>query len=437
LADIGIGSAHWSVHLNGDVEFSVSRTMVMEKTVLFVSHDANRAGATIIFLNFLRWFKEKTNIPFIALVCRRGEMDGEFEKLSPVWYLDRKVGRKAALRAAIRTLTGGLLNKNVVGYADLAARIGSGRKVGLIYSNTVANGRVLEALSPLGCPILTHVHELEYSIRTYAGEDFEYVKRHSDHFVVVSDAVRENLIIRHGIPEEKIERIYGFVPTMARPRADAPALKRAIATEIGIPENARIVGGCGTVDWRKGCDLFLQLALAIRARTPTFPVHLLWLGEKPPGEGFYALQHDLDHAGLTNFVHFIGSRANPLDYIAAFDVFALVSREDPFPLVIMEAAALGVPTVCFDGGGGGGEFVEADAGCLVPYLDLGAMAERVLELLDSNELRFRLGQRAQEKVRERHDIEVAAPKLSRVIERLLARGNAVEAASRKIGPDLS
>ena len=406
--------------------------MVTEKAILFVSHDAYRAGATIILLNFLRWFKEKTDIPFIVLVCKRGEMEGEFEKLSPVWYLDRQVGRKAVMRAAIRTLTGGMLNKKVLGYADLAARIGSGRKVGLIYSNTVANGRVLESLSSLGCPILTHVHELEFSIRTYAGEDIEYVKRHSDHFVVVSDVVRENLVTRYGIPEDKIERIYGFVPTMARPRADASSLKQAIATEIGIPENARIVGGCGTVDWRKGCDLFLQLALAIRARTPTFPVHLLWLGEKPPGEGFYALQHDLDHAGLTNCVHFIGSRSNALDYIAAFDVFALVSREDPFPLVIMEAAALGVPTVCFDDAGGGSEFVENDAGFVVPYLDIGAMAERVLELLGSNALRVRLGQRAQEKVRERHDIAVVAPKLLRVIERLLARGRAEESASRKI-----
>jgi glycosyltransferase involved in cell wall biosynthesis len=209
---------------------------------------------------------------------------------------------------------------------------------------------------------------------------------------------------------------------MARPRAEVPALKREITAELKIPEDARIVGGCGTIDWRKGCDLFLQLAIAIRARTPTFPVHLLWLGAKPPGDAFYCLQHDLDHAGLTNHVHFIGSRSNPLDYIAAFDVLTLVSREDPFPLVIMEAASAGVPTICFDNAGGGREFVEGDAGCVVPYLDIGAMANCVLKLLETDDLRIRLGQRAQEKVRERHDIDVSAPKILRVIERLLARG---------------
>jgi glycosyltransferase involved in cell wall biosynthesis len=315
----------------------------------------------------------------------------------------------------------------------LASRIGASANVGLVYSNTVVNGRVLDALSPLGCPVLTHVHELEFAIHTYAGKDFEYVKQHTDHFVAVSEAVRNNLVARHGIPEASVERIYGSVPTMARPRADLRVLKRAMAAEIGIPENARIVGGCGTVYWLKGCDLFLQLALAIRARQSSVPVHLVWLGAKPSVESFYPVQHDLIHAGLADRVHFIGYRPNPLDYIAAFDVLALVSREDAFPLAIMEAAAVGVPTVCFDGAAGGGcEFVEADAGRVVAYLDLNAMAERVLEFLGDDELRSRLGQRARRKVRERHDISVMAPKLVRTIERMLATGSGSKAGYTKV-----
>jgi glycosyltransferase involved in cell wall biosynthesis len=209
-----------------------------------------------------------------------------------------------------------------------------------------------------------------------------------------------------------------------------------MAAEIGIPENARIVGGCGVVYWLKGCDLFLQLALSIRARESSVPVHLVWLGAKPSGDGFYPFQHDLARAGLTDIVHFIGSRPNPLDYIAAFDVFALVSRADAFPLAIMEAAALEVPTVCFDGAGGAREFVEADAGRVVPYLDLGVMAERVLELLRDDELRSRLGQRARAKVRERFDISVMAPKLLRTIERMLATGDGSKAAYTEVRSSL-
>lgn len=395
--------------------------------MLFVSHDAFRGGATVLLINFLRWFKEHTDIPFQILVCQRGEMEAEFEKLASVWYLDARISRKGALRAAIRRRITGQPETNVVGFGDLAGRIGASARINLIYSNTVVNGRVLDALSPLRCPVLTHVHELEFLIHTNAGKDFEYVKRHTDHFVAVSDAVRNNLVARHGIPEAKVERIYGSVPTTAQPRADPAVLKRAMATEIGIPENARIVGGCGAVYWLKGCDLFLQLAVAIRARETAFPVHLVWLGAMPSSEAFYPFQHDLARARLADRVHFIGSRPNPLDYIAAFDVLALVSREEAFPLTVMEAAAVGVPTVCFDGAGGAREFVEADAGRVVPYLDVDSMAECVLDLLRDPELRGTLGQRARTKVRERYDISAMAPKLVRTIDRMLATGGGSKA----------
>lgn len=396
--------------------------MSLSNSVLFVSHDAFRAGATLILINFLRWFKKNTDIPFRILICKRGELDGEFEELAPVWYLDPHAGRKAALKSAFRRLTGRSDGRKALGFSELAPRIAAATSVGLIYSNTVANGRALESLAPLRCPVLTHVHELELAIRTFGGKDFEQVKRRTDHFIAVSDAVRDNLIARHGIAGARVERIHGFVPTAAQPRVCAAALRQGLAAETGIPANARIVGGCGTVDWRKGCDLFLQLALSMRKRNPAFPVHLLWLGAKLPGDYGHTLQHDLERAGLAGSVHFIGPRPNPLDYIATFDVLALVSREDPFPLVIMEAAALGVPTVCFEGAGGGREFVEEDAGRVVPYLDLEAMADCVLDLLRSDDLRSELGRRARDKVRERHDLDVVAPRLLRTIERMLATG---------------
>ena len=45
----------------------------------------------------------------------------------------------------------------------------------------------------------------------------------------------------------------------------------------------------------------------------------------------------------------------PFDHYGAFDILAMVSREDPFPLVNLECAALGVPVVCFDAAGGSGD----------------------------------------------------------------------------------
>ena len=98
------------------------------------------------------------------------------------------------------------------------------------------------------------------------------------------------------------------------------------------------------------------------------------------------------------------------------DVFALTSREDPFPLVMLEAAAAGLPLVCFAQGGGTPEFALPDAGYMVTYLDVAEMADAVVHLLERDGERLHMGQVAAAQVRERHTVEQAGPILTSVIE---------------------
>jgi glycosyltransferase involved in cell wall biosynthesis len=124
-------------------------------------------------------------------------------------------------------------------------------------------------------------------------------------------------------------------------------------------------------------------------------------------------------AGVSGKVHWTGEVADPERYFPEFDVFALVSREDPFPLVCLEAALQGKPSLCFAGGGGMPELIEEDAGIVVPYLDVQAMAGHVVELVKNPALRMKLGKRARAKVLERHTVEQAGPMILKVIEREL------------------
>ena len=144
-------------------------------------------------------------------------------------------------------------------------------------------------------------------------------------------------------------------------------------------------------------DLFIQLARETYRAEPRSELHFVWLG----GHGYRhvpaELAHDLRKLGLERRIHFVGHRSDHLDYMATFDIFCLASREDPFPLVMLESAALGKPVICFDESGGAPEFVENDCGFVVPYLDIRAMAARVVELADNRALRDRLGRRGESK----------------------------------------
>jgi glycosyltransferase involved in cell wall biosynthesis len=189
--------------------------------------------------------------------------------------------------------------------------------------------------------------------------------------------------------------------------------------QLGLSEDSLLVGGAGSVHWRKGADLFIQLARVVRNRMPSAPIFFVWIGGPTEGLYFRQVSHDIAQMGLDKSVRFLGEVPDPADYIAAMDVFALTSREDPFPLVCLEAAALSKPIVCFDGAGGAKEFVEDDCGFIVPYLDIHAMAKRIGALLNMPDLRKQFGARAAEKVTERHDVEVTAPRILEIVQRFL------------------
>ncbi|GGA04333.1 hypothetical protein CYANOKiyG1_16650 [Okeania sp. KiyG1] len=73
------------------------------------------------------------------------------------------------------------------------------------------------------------------------------------------------------------------------------------------------------------------------------------------------------------------------------DLFLLTSREDPFPLVNMEAMYCGLPVITFLGNGGASEIFEGQRGVAVPYLDIPEMAKAVINLKNDEQLRKEIG----------------------------------------------
>jgi glycosyltransferase involved in cell wall biosynthesis len=390
------------------------KTSMTGKRVLFISHEATRTGAPILLLHLVKWLKANSDLSFEIVLRDGGVLEPDFSAIAPVTNF--KTGRSAATHWLPRGSTRIGLRSAAEEFFLRRLRARLLRKdFGLVYANTVINADILEFFSDLRCQILCHVHELECGNT----ERFERVKGYTSHYIAVSDAVRRNLVANHNIPEERIDTVHEFIPATVSQEIDQGAARREVHQRLNISANAMIVGASGTLEWRKGPDLFVRLARSTRERQPSKPIHFVWIGAESGRPSFSQLMHDVAHAGLEGHVHFLGSQPDPLTYFAACDVFAMVSREDPFPLVLLEAASLGKPIVCFDGSGGAKEFVEDDCGYVIPYLDVKLMALRVDELLASEKARDRFGRRAAEKVLQRHDVTVAAPKILNIIKRFL------------------
>jgi glycosyltransferase involved in cell wall biosynthesis len=385
-------------------------------TVLFISHDTSRTGGPIFLLRFLRWLRENTDIPFRVLAGNRGDLYADFASLCPVdsfepeFSLYYRILRKLKLNGRHRErYLAGLRQK----LQDIDIR--------LIYANTIATGEMLEFLSFANCPVLCHVHELEGTIGMFGARNLSLVKNRTSRYIAVSGAVKNNLVHQHGIPEDTIRMIYGFIPRAERVEQSAVDARSTVFQELKLPATAKLVCACGSIDARKGADLFLQVAEKVTRIFRDAPVHFVWVGGR--GEAVARMKKQVASYCLPELVHFTGPRENVGPFYQASDVFVLPSREDPFPLVMMEAALRAKPIVCFDQSGGAPEFVELDAGFVVPPLDVDRMAQKVVELLSSPELSRRMGNAARNKVLTRHTVEIGAPKIASVIkEELLSSG---------------
>jgi glycosyltransferase involved in cell wall biosynthesis len=286
--------------------------------------------------------------------------------------------------------------------------------INLVYSNTITNGDILKTLAPLECPVITHVHELEGWIQEIGLENLLEVKKYTSRFIAASQAAKRNLVEKHAIPSEKIDVVHSFIPIpKIEPRADAVI---GIREKLHIPPDAFVVLGSGYETWRKGKDLFIQLAARVGKHLNGREVHFLWVGGWQQPQHERNIFYDIERLGLIGRIHFTGEVTNPLDYFFCGDVFSLVSREDTFPLVCLEAASLGIPILCFDKAGGIPEFVDDDAGFVLPFLNIDEMAGKIVKLAKDEILRKSLGESAAQKVRDHFDLGAGAACIKEIIE---------------------
>lgn len=384
------------------------------RTILFLSHSGSRNGASILLLHLLRWMRANTDFRLEVLCDGGGPLIDEFRTVAAtrVWRHPLSF-----LRGSRRPWAAALHSRLEAWLLRLSLR----RRYDLVYANTAATWRHVAALGARHGALLWHIHELPYALGlTLADEQARALLPRAARVVAVSQPVAASLTSRFAVRHDRVDLVHGFVPMRAAEAAAAREARRRILGEIGWPDDAFVVGACGAPGWRKGSDLFLQVARRLRQAGEPNGLRFLWVGGAGSDTEAQRFTHDLQALGLDGACRRVACTAEVDDYYCAMDVFALTSREDPFPLVMLEAAVHGLPTVCFAASGGGPEFVGDDAGIVVPYLDLDAFAQAIAALRAEPLRRVSLGHAARRKVRQHHCVETQGPKLLRSIERCLA-----------------
>jgi glycosyltransferase involved in cell wall biosynthesis len=111
---------------------------------------------------------------------------------------------------------------------------------------------------------------------------------------------------------------------------------------------------------------------------------------------------DLERSPAKHRVHFLGERANVEPYFFGSDVFLMSSRVDPFPCVIHEAMAAGLPIIAFEKAGGAPEALAGGAGAVVPYADYEQTASLIRMFSMQPEITAGLRTKSMERVHSRY-----------------------------------
>lgn len=198
------------------------------------------------------------------------------------------------------------------------------------------------------------------------------------------------------------------------PPSDCVSMRRS----LGIPERVPVLLFVGRITAEKGVRELLQAFGTLKLASSK--AHLIFVGPFDAESGVPGI---ISHKEIAEYndVHIVGYSERPEAYMAIADVLCLPSYREGFGTVVIEAAAIGVPTVGSDIYGLTDAIVHEETGFLVPTKNAEALANAINRLLDDDALRIRMGKAAKRRAQALYDAELVNNQVAEEYRSLLLR----------------
>ncbi|MGD6875735.1 glycosyltransferase family 4 protein [Bacillus infantis] len=205
------------------------------------------------------------------------------------------------------------------------------------------------------------------------------LNRYVDRIIAVSE-FEKNRLISTGVKQHKIEVIYNGVDL---DQFEFHKKEKSLQYKIGI---------LGRLSVEKNHAFFVKIADQLK-NNPSITFYIA--GDGPERENIHSMISSLN---LSGNVKMLGTVHEPEKFIKDMDVLLLTSHQEVFPMVILEAMAVGTPVVAIDRGGIKESIIDGDTGYVVPDHSIEDFCSRIIHMKENKESTLAMIKKARERV---------------------------------------
>ena len=238
--------------------------------------------------------------------------------------------------------------------------------------------------------------------------------RFTDRIITLTPRGIEEFLAWRIAPEEK----FAAVPSGVELEGFAPPSpadgRSSVRAALSLHPDEPIVGSVGRLDRVKGYDQLVEASVLVLQERPD-----AWFVVAGDGDERRTLENQAHRLGVAERWRFLGWQEDLEPLYHSFDLSVLPSRNEGMGRAAVEALACGRPVVATAVGGVPSVVEDGVTGLLVPPEDPQALARAILQLLEDETARRRMGEAGPQWVRERFSCQAMLDGIEHVYSQIL------------------
>jgi glycosyltransferase involved in cell wall biosynthesis len=236
-----------------------------------------------------------------------------------------------------------------------------------------------------------------------------FFERYTDMYINVSGGEKKVCLAHNIYPESKSRVIYNAVPL-----TEVDYDKKLLREKLKLPQDKKIILSVTRFDFAKNMQLAVSIAEMFKNENDYL---FIWVGD---GEDKPKIEKEIKMIDLNN-VHLTGFRDNPLDYIAASDVYLSTSRWEGMPYSLIESAMLGLPAVATNVTGNNEVVFNNENGFLFNPDDPQSAAGYIRKICTNPELFKKFAEKSKKIFFEKFSLNVMITEIEMVYQKVIGK----------------